>query len=269
MKPPPPVRRTASISSTRVPPTRRPVPARQLSDGGEARGGRQGQQPALPPKPAHLQRQRSAESPVQQSPPPVFPSSPNQASVSSGSGQYAVPTGITPSAASANLLQSLNAQLASLNQHLQQQPPPGTANTYVGHSQTGDPAAPNLMPPPGPAPAEGQNGVSMPHLQSRETGQQASEDASIQSRQWSGGSGPSGQGRPSSQPGDSRAVLSPVVQEEGEDGEDFPLPPTQEELEEMETTYARPPPITPKPAVSTDFMKELRRRMSAEESSEV
>lgn len=51
--------------------------------------------------------------------------------------------------------------------------------------------------------------------------------------------------------------------------EDFPLPPTAEELAEMETMYAKPPPVNPKPKLQGSLMKELKRRVSSEEASDV
>jgi hypothetical protein len=59
-----------------------------------------------------------------------------------------------------------------------------------------------------------------------------------------------------------------------EDGDFFPLPPTAEELAEMENMYARvtPPAVNPKPKMAgnqANLMQELKRRVSHDDTSDV
>ncbi|XP_076470702.1 uncharacterized protein LOC143300712 isoform X3 [Babylonia areolata] len=306
-KPPPPVRRTASISSSPSsgPPPLQPSSQRQHSDSGQypgsnGRGGgggvvpsegayaelqliqqsiqqkKKGPQPAPPPKPGQLQRQHSSESAHH---PHMSSPSPDRASISSGSssgsGHYAVPSVAPPSPSSTSVIQSLNAKFASLNQQYQDphyQPLPanggggggGRGGTYVGSSQDGDPGAANLMPPPSSAPAgqpKGQGQAPPPPT----SGPPPRPVPGTQGQRASDSTPPTGHPHPRQ---GHAGNLHAQMQQQGE-AEDFPLPPTAEELAEMETMYARPPPVTPKPKIQGDLMMELKRRMSAEEASDV
>ncbi|XP_025115085.1 MTSS1-like protein isoform X4 [Pomacea canaliculata] len=51
--------------------------------------------------------------------------------------------------------------------------------------------------------------------------------------------------------------------------EDFPLPPTEEELAEMEEMYSRPSPVNARPTIQASLMTELKKRVSVEEASDV
>ncbi|KAL8603305.1 hypothetical protein ACOMHN_054001 [Nucella lapillus] len=297
-RPPPPVRRTASISSTTsAGPPVRTSPQRHLSEsGGNNTAGpneglyaelqliqqsiqqkKKSQQPAPPPKPGHLPRQHSGESPH---PHHMSSPSPDRLSISSGSssgsGHYAVP-GVVPatSPSSASVIQSLNAKFASLNQQYQEPqfqpplPPPNGAGTYVGgSSRDKDPGAANLMPPPVSTPgghaAPGQPRGQVPAAPVKSGGPPPPTNPPP-SRRPQGQGHPGGQGRP---PQGHVGNLHAKMQQQGE-GEDFPLPPTAEELAEMESMYARPPPVTPKPKLQGDLMMELKRRVSSEEASDV
>ncbi|ESO90871.1 hypothetical protein LOTGIDRAFT_163756 [Lottia gigantea] len=55
---------------------------------------------------------------------------------------------------------------------------------------------------------------------------------------------------------------------QGSDEIDFPLPPTDDELKEIEKIYSRPPPQLPA-ASDLEFVKELKRRVIAEDGSDV
>ena len=270
----------------------RTSPQRQQSDGGMSPGSEgayaelqliqqniqqkkksQQQQPPPPPKPGQLQRQHSSE--YQQH--HVSSPSPDRASISSGSsggsGHYAVPNIAPPSPGSASVIQSLNAKFASLNQQYQDpQYQTNNGGTYVGHGGAGDPSAANLMPPPAPPPnhpstlrGQGQGhpppkSAGLPHHTQQSQGRPSHPPVY-------GHHGQPGPGRAHAHQGHA-GNLHAQMQQEGE-GEDFPLPPTEEELAEMETLYARPPPVNPKPKMQGNLMMELKRRVSSDEASDV
>ncbi|KAL8558627.1 hypothetical protein ACOMHN_058186 [Nucella lapillus] len=184
------------------------------------------QPPAVYSKPGQLQRQDHVEYVHQQPPANLASPSPDRASVSSGgtTDHYAVP--IIPG--TAQMMQSLNAKLSSLNQQYGD-PQYQRTGTYVGGGVDVDPGAAGKMPPPA---HQGSTQYSHTHPAPRHGGR---DDP------------------PPPPPPD----------------EDFPQPPTEQELAEMETVYAKPPPVNPKPKVTGDLMMELKRRMSTDEYSNV
>lgn len=340
-KPPPPVRRTASITGANPPSQRmNSSPPRHFQESGMLGSDQlegsyaelqviqqsilqqkipQSQQMPPQTKPGPLLRQRSNESP--------YPQSPDRASISSSSSgsssHYAVPNVVPQSHEQVSVIKSLNAKFANLNQQYQDaQYQENFPFSNGGDGNRGDPTAASLMPPP-PVPAavnsvhpaqqqtkhkgHGSQGQGQVHSLSghpshyihSQGNQQGHPHGQCQSRPQGHPQGhlqsrpqgyiqghivfPMGQPRSSPQ-GHPLQGNDPhytghghrghignmhgQVQQQSE-GEDFPLPPTAEELAEMELEFSRPPPVTPKPSIQANLMMELKRRVSSEEASDV
>ncbi|XP_076449389.1 uncharacterized protein LOC143285839 [Babylonia areolata] len=278
-KPPPPVRRTASISYSSGPRSSRPsmhgegfyAELQSVQQGIQERRLSQQQQqpPAVYSKSGQLQRQQNVDYPYQQPPPgEVTTPSPDTLSMSSvssgGTDHYAVPV-IPTGTGSAIFLQNLNAKFASLNQQYQDPQYQQQSGTYVGQGggEVG-PGAASMMPPPsagqeqrGPGHQTGQVVGSYPPQQQGHYSQ-----GLVTTQQY--GQGLAQQYHSPHPAGGMDDLPPPPLPEE-----DFPLPPTEQELAEMETVYAKPPPVNPKPKMTGDLMKELKRRMSTDEYSNV